>query len=245
MRLDQVLVERGLAPTRSRAQAMIREGHICLDGRIVRKASIKADTDAQIVVSDAAHDYVSRAALKLAAALEAFSVDPEGCVCLDLGSSTGGFTDVLLRAGAERVYAVDVGHDQLAERLRGDPRVISLEGTHAKDVDRTLVPDPLDLIVCDVSFISVTKALPPVLALAREDARLITLLKPQFELGREAIGKNGRVRPSLEEQKDFLETHVVSAIADLGWRPRPMIESPILGGEGTTEFLLYANKTPA
>ncbi|MEM6748618.1 MAG: TlyA family RNA methyltransferase [Pseudomonadota bacterium] len=243
MRLDQALVERGLAPTRSRAQAMIREGYISLDGAIVRKGSIKAAPDAVITVSGDAHDYVSRAALKLAHALEAFPVDPEGLICLDLGASTGGFTDVLLRAGAAKVYAVDVGHDQLTERLRDDARVTSLEGTHAKDLAPALVPDVIDLVVCDVSFISAAKALPPALALVGDDADLIALLKPQFELGREAIGKNGRVLASLEEQQQFLEDHVVPTIAGRGWRSEPLITSPILGGEGTTEFLLYAHKT--
>ena len=244
MRLDQALVERGLAPTRSRAQAMIREGHVSCGGEIIRKASIKVPSDADLAVSNDAHDFVSRAALKLAHALEAFDVDPKGCACLDLGASTGGFTDVLIRQGAVKVFSVDVGHEQLASILRNEPRVVSHEGTHAKDITRALIPEPLDLIVCDVSFISVTKALPPALELANDDARLITLLKPQFELGREAIGKNGRVLPSLEEQREFLEVHVESAIAKLGWSPRPIIDSPILGGEGTKEFLLCADKTP-
>ncbi len=242
MRLDQALVERGLAPTRSRAQAMIREGHVSCGGAIIRKASINVPSDADLTISTDAHDFVSRAALKLAHALEAFAVDPSGCTCLDLGSSTGGFTDVLLRRGASKVFAIDVGRDQLASTLRHDSRVVSHEGTHAKDLTQALIPDPLDIIVCDVSFISVTKALPPALTLAKDNACLITLLKPQFELGREAIGKNGRVLPSLEEQRKFLEVHVVNAIAKLGWLPRPIIDSPILGGEGTKEFLLCADK---
>lgn len=242
MRLDQALVERGLAPTRSRAQSMIREGHILIDGLIADKASTKIPDDVSLSVSSDAHDYVSRAALKLVGALEHFNVDPKGLVCLDLGASTGGFTDVLLRAGADKIYAVDVGHDQLTERLSNDPRVINLAQTHARDLNSDRVPDTIDLIVCDVSFISVTKALPMALALTGDNAQLITLLKPQFELGREAIGKNGRVRPSLEEQRQFLDQHVVSAISTQGWQTKPMIESPILGGEGTTEFLLYADK---
>ncbi|MEO1043253.1 MAG: TlyA family RNA methyltransferase [Pseudomonadota bacterium] len=242
MRLDQALVERGLAPTRSRAQAMIREGHVLVDGLVASKASAKIPGGAFLSVSSGAHDYVSRAALKLLGALVHYKVDPAGQVCLDLGASTGGFTDVLLRAEAAKVYAVDVGHHQLAERLRVDQRVVSLEQTHARDLTSAMVPDTIDLIVCDVSFISVTKALPTALALTGNNAKLITLLKPQFELGREAIGKNGRVLPPLEEQRQFLIDHVVSAITDLGWETRPITESPILGGEGTTEFLLYADK---
>lgn len=245
MRLDQALVARGLAPSRARAREFIREAAVTVDGRAVTKASSPVTEDAVIAVAAEAHDYVSRAALKLEAALETFGVDPLDLVCLDLGSSTGGFTEVLLRRGARRVFAVDVGTDQLHPRLRDEPRVVSLEQTHARDLCPDLIPQPLDLVVCDVSFISILKALPPALALARDGAMLVTLVKPQFELGPEAIGKNGRVLTPQDEQRRYIDTRIVPEIEGWGLRIHAICQSPIKGGEGTTEYLLHAQKTAA
>ncbi|NNU16383.1 TlyA family RNA methyltransferase [Parvularcula sp. ZS-1/3] len=243
MRLDQALVERGLAPSRSRAQELIKLGHVSISGQTATKASVRVDPQADFSISDDAHDYVSRAALKLAGALDAFPVDPAGKVALDLGSSTGGFTEVLLRHGAAKVYSVDVGRDQLHPSLRNRPEVVSLEGTHAKDLTRELIQEPIDILVCDVSFISILKALPPVAALMRKGGDMITLTKPQFELGKDAIGKNGRVLPSPEEQEGFIRETILPEIASWGFTIHELINSPILGGEGTKEFLLHATKT--
>lgn len=242
MRLDQALVERGLAPSRARAQELIRAGSVLLDGKPAAKASIKVGADRDLLLTDDALDYVSRAALKLVGGLDTFGVDPAGAAALDLGSSTGGFTEVLLRRGAKTVFAVDVGRDQLHDRLRSDDRVVSLEGLHARDLSRDHVPEALDLVVCDVSFISIVKALPTPLALAKQGAALVTLVKPQFELGREAIGKNGRVLLSEEEQRSHIDKVITPFLEGEGWTVRGIAESPILGGDGTKEYLLHAEK---
>ncbi|NRA30215.1 MAG: TlyA family RNA methyltransferase [Parvularculaceae bacterium] len=245
MRLDQALVERGLAASRSRAQELIREGFVSVEGAVANKASLKVGADVPLSVDQAAPTFVSRAALKLDHALQAFDVDPSGRVALDVGSSTGGFTDVLLRAGAAKVFAVDVGTDQLHPSLRQDSRVVSLEGTHAKALSKALIPDAPSIIVCDVSFISIMKALPAALALAHAGADLVTLVKPQFELGVDAIGKNGRVLTPPDEQRAFIDDVIVPFFAQQGWASRAVTDSPILGGEGTREFLWYAQKTAA
>ncbi|MEM1381693.1 MAG: TlyA family RNA methyltransferase [Pseudomonadota bacterium] len=245
MRLDQALVERGLAPSRARAQALIKAGHVSVDGVTSRKASSQIDHDTEVSVAPEAHDYVSRAALKLVHGLEYFDVDPRGCIAVDLGSSTGGFTEVLLRRDAKRVYAIDVGRDQLHPSLKDHPRVSSHEGTHARDVDRSILIEAPTLIVCDVSFISIMKALPPIMACTAERAELVTLVKPQFELGRDAIGKKGRVLTPIDEQRAFIDAKVIPFLAERGWATRGVATSPILGGEGTTEFLLHAVKSPS
>ncbi len=242
MRLDQALVERGLAPSRARAQALIREGLVSVDGAPADKANRKVRVESDLQVDPCAHDYVSRAALKLEAGLDRFAVDPEGRTCLDLGASTGGFTEILLRRSAAKVFAVDVGRDQLHPTLRADPRVISLEGTHAKALTSDLITEPPSLLVCDVSFISLKKALPVPLSLTAPGAELVTLVKPQFELGPEAIGKNGRVIWPEDEQKACLGEAVIGFLESSGWRCGPLIDSPILGGDGTKEFLLHAQK---
>ncbi|MEO1250825.1 MAG: TlyA family RNA methyltransferase [Pseudomonadota bacterium] len=238
-RLDRFLVEAGHFETRARAQAAIRAGLIRIDGAVAKKPSQTVAPGAQLSVEGEAHPFVSRGGVKLQAGLKAFGVAPQGLVCLDLGASTGGFTDVLLRGGAAKVFAVDVGTGQLHQRIAGDERVINLEKTHARDLTRALAPASLDLITCDVSFISIRKALPPALALAGRGARLITLVKPQFEVGREGLGKGGLVRPGLarpaaDAVADWIETQ--------GWRPLGLIESPIKGGDGNEEFLLAAAK---
>lgn len=245
MRLDQALLARGLAPSRSRAQELIKGGHVLVDGLAVTKPSISVEDGIDLALASTAHDYVSRAALKLAHGLEHFGIDVAGKISLDLGSSTGGFTDVLLRGGALKVYAIDVGTDQLHPSLKEDLRVTSLEGTHSKDLSRSLVPEGVNLVVCDVSFISIVKALPPALMLSSDDAELVTLVKPQFELGRQAIGKNGRVLASDQEQRTYIDQTITPFLATLGWNTRGVTASPILGGAGTTEYLLHAQKTSA
>ncbi|GJL92112.1 TlyA family RNA methyltransferase [Hyphococcus sp.] len=239
MRLDQYLVQNGLLESRARAQEAIAAGLIKVNGAIASKPAQKITEDASVIVLGEAHDYVSRGGVKLAAALSAFGIDPAGKVCLDLGASTGGFCDVLLRTGAAKIYAVDVGRDQLHEKIRGDARVMNLERTHAKELSRALVPDPIELIVCDVSFISLKKALPFALALSGAATELVALVKPQFEVGREGLGKGGLVKeglagPVAQDMAKWIEVE--------GWRVNGVIDSPIRGGGGNKEFLLGATK---
>ncbi|NWG91310.1 MAG: TlyA family RNA methyltransferase [Parvularculaceae bacterium] len=241
-RLDLLLVERGAFPSRARAQAAIKAGLVRIGGKVLDKPSAEVAADAQLEVSGDVHDYVSRGALKLEAALRAFKIDPSGRICLDLGASTGGFTEALLRRGAAKVYAVDVGFGQLHERIARDSRVVSLEKTHAKDLTRALVPESVDVIVCDVSFISLKKALPFAMALAAPNARLIALVKPQFELGPEKIGKGGRARAS-DAELDTLTRTLGEWLKGEGWPPAGVIESPIEGGDGNREFLIGAIKS--
>jgi 23S rRNA (cytidine1920-2'-O)/16S rRNA (cytidine1409-2'-O)-methyltransferase len=238
-RLDARLVELGLAPSRARAQDFIRRGLVEIAGVVERRPSAGVAADAAIRLSQAAGDHVSRGALKLMAALDRFDFPVTGVVALDLGASTGGFTQVLLARGAARVYAVDVGHGQLHARVAGDARVVSLEGRDARRLDRALVPEPVDAIVADVSFISLTKALPVPLTLARAGAWLVALIKPQFEAGRAAVGKGGIVRDPAARQRsvDLVRAWVA---AQPGWRVLDVIASPIAGGSGNEEFLLGA-----
>lgn len=237
-RLDKILVARGLVETRSRARDLIVRGRVSVDGRAVTKpGAVVAETAALALAEPAG--YVSRGALKLEAALEAFGLEPAGCVCLDVGASTGGFTEVLLARGAEKVYAVDVGRDQLHARLKSDQRVVSLEGMDARDLTREQVPDAILAIVADVSFISLEKVLPAALALAAPGAWLTALVKPQFEAGREAIGKGGIVRDqAVRDQQAAKITAWLGARA--GWRVIGVIASPIEGGSGNQEFLVGA-----
>ena len=238
MRADLYLVRHGHFDTRAQAQAAIGAGKVRADGRIVVKPSQKIPEGAA-VQAEPAHPYVSRAALKLAAALDAFGVDPAGAEALDVGASTGGFTEVLLERGAARVMAVDVGRDQLHERLRADERVISLEGQDARDLTADLLPAPPALIVCDASFISLLKLLPPVLGLAARQARLIALVKPQFEVGRAGIGKGGIVKSDALRQ-EALEAVKAGLDGEAGFRIEAVTDSPIEGGDGNREFLLTA-----
>jgi 23S rRNA (cytidine1920-2'-O)/16S rRNA (cytidine1409-2'-O)-methyltransferase len=240
-RLDRALVGRGLAQTRSRARDLIRRGCVSVDGEVAGKAGQNVGNDAVIEVADGALPYVSRAGLKLATALEAFELSATGRTVLDIGASTGGFTEVLLRAGAAKVYAVDVGRGQLHPSLRDDPRVISLEGLDARRISRTEVPEPAGAIVADVSFISLTKVLPAVLRLAAPDAWLIALVKPQFELEPAAIGKRGIVKdPSARERAVGNVRQWLSA--QPGWRVLGVIPSPIAGGSGNQEFFIGARR---
>ena len=241
-RADLVLVERGLVPSREKARALIQAGAVKCNDQLVIKPGQLVSPTADFWVDKADLRWVSRGGLKLDHALNSFSLPSvAGMVCLDLGASTGGFTDVLLASGAAQVYAVDVGHGQLHPRLAADPRVVNLEKTHARDITAQLIPQPLDLVVCDVSFISVTKALGPALSRVRPGGWLISLIKPQFEAGRAALGKGGVVKEeadrirAIELVKSFLS-------ADMGWCVHQLIDSPITGPDGNHEYLMSAAK---
>jgi 23S rRNA (cytidine1920-2'-O)/16S rRNA (cytidine1409-2'-O)-methyltransferase len=213
----------------------------------VRADGVTIEKPAQLLKPDAcveyapAHPFVSRGALKLAAALDHFSLSPEGLICLDIGASTGGFTEILLARGASKVYAVDVGHGQLHPKLAGDERVVSIEGMNARALSRENVGAAPDFVVADVSFISLKLALPPALALAKPGARLVALVKPQFEVGRAGIGKNGIVR-SEADRRAALDNIATWLSSDRGWIVDGTMDSPIEGGDGNREFLITARK---
>lgn len=234
-RLDQALEARGLLPSRARARDAILRGTVTVNGVVASKPNQQVSAADRIALDDPAAAYVSRAALKLVAGLDAGAIDPTGRVCLDLGASTGGFTQVLLERGASRVYAVDVGHDQLHERLRAEPRVISLEGVNGRDLTPALIPEPIALIVSDVSFVSILKVIDPTLALAAPHAEAVILIKPQFEVGRDHIGKGGIVSDELAiaEAVERITAHFTAA----GWERRFAIASPIAGGDGNREVV--------
>jgi 23S rRNA (cytidine1920-2'-O)/16S rRNA (cytidine1409-2'-O)-methyltransferase len=237
MRLDRILVDRGLAPTRSRAADLIRLGAVSVEGVTAVKPGALLDPGASLAVDVAVSPFVSRGGLKLAAALDAFHLDPKGLIALDIGASTGGFTDVLLERGAARVYAVDVGRDQLHAKLRGDPRVVALEGTDVRNLEAGMLEGRIGAIVADVSFISLTKALPAALKLAAPGAWLVALVKPQFEVGREWVGKGGIVRDAEARARAVAR---VRAFIDAtpGWRVFAELPSPIPGGSGNEEVLI-------
>ncbi|MGE0409080.1 MAG: TlyA family RNA methyltransferase [Amphiplicatus sp.] len=241
-RLDRWLVESGAFPTRARAQAAVKAGLVRVEGVVADKSSALVADGAEVSIAGAAHPYVSRGGVKLAAALDAFVLEPAGAICLDLGASTGGFTDVLLRAGAAKVYAVDVGTGQLHPSLAADRRVVNLERTHAKDLGPALIPETIGLLVCDVSFIGLRKALPPAMALCGAGARLVALVKPQFELGPGRVGKGGLVAAPASEIAALLGGIRAFFEAE-GWRVAGLIDSPIAGGDGNREHLLGAIKT--
>jgi len=240
-RADQLCVRQGLCQTRTTAARLIEEGKIVLaDGSVVRKASQSLEESVELRALSGM-EYVSRGAFKLLGALEAFPHDVSGCVALDLGASTGGFTDVLLRRGASRVYAVDVGTDQLHPSLREDARVVSLEQTHAKALTRELVPDPVDVLVADVSFISLTKVLPFCEPLLAAHAWIAVLVKPQFEATPGDIGKHGIVKEESVRQA-CVEKVTDFACQQFGWRKLGVVPSPILGGSGNKEYLAVFEK---
>jgi 23S rRNA (cytidine1920-2'-O)/16S rRNA (cytidine1409-2'-O)-methyltransferase len=236
-RLDELLVRRGFFATRSRARDAILRGTVTVDGVPAVKPGHAASDAAEIVVADPARDYVSRAALKLVHGLDSFGFDPKGRIALDLGASTGGFTQVLLERGAAHVIAIDVGHGQMRPELTADPRVSNLEGVNARDLEAAKLGGRVpDMVVSDVSFISIRLALPPALALAASGALAVLLLKPQFEVGRQAIGKGGLAERGAaeavaEELRNWFDSQP-------GWRAVGLVPSPIEGGEGNREFLL-------
>jgi len=235
-RLDRLLVERGLAESREKAQALIMAGEVLVKGQKALKPGHTVDADSRIEVT-ARPRYVSRGGLKLAAALDGFGIDVAGLICLDTGSSTGGFTDCLLRRGAARVHAVDVGSGQLDWKLRNDPRVAVHEGINARHLRFEDIGERVELATIDVSFISVTLILPAVVSLLRDSGRMVILVKPQFEVGKGQVGKGGIVRrPELHREAC---ARVDQAVRNLGFAT-DIMDSPILGAEGNKEFLLYA-----
>jgi 23S rRNA (cytidine1920-2'-O)/16S rRNA (cytidine1409-2'-O)-methyltransferase len=238
-RLDQALVARGLAATRARARDQIVRGCVRVDGATAAKPGQLVQPDAAIEVADPAAGYASRGALKLLAALDAFGLDPGGRVALDIGASTGGFTDVLLARGARRVYAVDVGHGQLIARLAADERVVELSSLDARRLTPADVPEPVGAIVADVSFISLTKALPAALALAASGAWLALLVKPQFELEPKAIGKGGIVADPADVTR-AVDTVRRWLSETARWRVLGTLPSPIVGKDGNVEHLIGA-----
>jgi 23S rRNA (cytidine1920-2'-O)/16S rRNA (cytidine1409-2'-O)-methyltransferase len=241
-RADQLLVEQGLAESRAKAQALILAGVVSCAGRRIDKPGQALAADAALSVKGQDHPWVSRGGVKLAHALDYFQIDATGKTALDIGASTGGFTDVLLAHGARRVYAVDVGHGQLAWKLRQDARVIVHERVNARHLTRAQVPELVDIITCDASFIGLEKILPAPLALAGEDAELVALVKPQFEAGRERVGKRGVVSDHAVH-KEVCQRIAGWIGAQPGWSVAGVVESPILGPEGNREFLVCARRT--
>ena len=236
-RLDVALVERGLAETRAAAQRLVMAGLVFSGEKRLDKAGQGVGAETALEVRGQPHPYVSRGGLKLERALEVFGISVTGRIALDVGSSTGGFTDCLLQNGAAKVYAVDVGTNQLAWKLRQDPRVVSMEKTNIRDVTRAEIPEPLDLIVCDASFIGLRTALPAALALAAPGAHLAALIKPQFEVGKGRVGKGGIVREP-ELHKEVCDTIAAWLAEQPGWTVLGVTESPITGAEGNKEFLI-------
>ena len=239
-RLDQLLVERGLAESRTRAQALVLAGLVYSGEKRLDKPGTGMAEDIAIEVRGQPHPWVSRGGVKLAHGLNHFALDPAGAVAIDVGASTGGFTDVLLSRGAAKVHAVDVGHGQLAWKLRNDPRVIVQERTNARHLTAVEIPDPVDLVVCDASFIGLETVLPAAMALAKPGATLVALIKPQFEVGPARVGKGGVVRdPALHEE---VCARIAAWLPTQGWTVLGIEPSPILGPEGNREFLIGARK---
>ncbi|TYC67547.1 TlyA family RNA methyltransferase [Stappia sp. BW2] len=240
-RLDQHLVDTGVFPSRARARDAILRGTVSVDGAPCTKPAQKTSADASITVEDPASGYVSRAALKLIEGLDRFGVDPNGRICLDIGASTGGFTQVLLERGAEKVHAIDVGHGQLHDSLKTNPKVIARDGLNARDLTlQDLGGDAPGLLVSDVSFISLKLALPPALALAAPGAEGVFLVKPQFEAGKDNIGKGGLVDPEIAEETAKSLQMWLSSMPE--WQAGDLVPSPVKGGDGNAEWLLYGRK---
>ena len=243
VRLDQLLLARGLAESRARAQALLLAGVVFSGERRLDKPGTLVADDLPLEVRDRSLPWVSRGGLKLAKGLEAFGIDPAGLVAIDVGASTGGFTDVLLHGGAARVHAVDVGYGQLAEKLRHDPRVAVHERVNARSLGPAEVPVPVDLVVCDASFISLRLVLPAALALTKPAARLVALIKPQFEVGKGEVGKGGVVRDPAAHDRVCRE--IAEWLGSLpGWSVDGIVESPITGPAGNREFLIGASRRP-
>ncbi|HLG14962.1 MAG TPA: TlyA family RNA methyltransferase [Blastocatellia bacterium] len=240
-RIDKTLVDRGLAETRARAQAMILAGQVLVREQRIDKPGQMIDADADIRIKGETLRYVSRGGLKLEAALRDFRIDPTGKTCLDIGASTGGFTDCLLQHGAACVWAVDVGHGQLAWRIRQDPRVIVMEGVNVRGMSPDRFPARFDIVTVDVSFISLAKVFPSVVSLMTNETDCIALVKPQFEVGKGEVGRGGIVTDTLKHRRVLAE--VVDAARESGLEAVGLIESPILGVEGNREFLVHLRRS--
>ncbi|MBA4308410.1 MAG: TlyA family rRNA (cytidine-2'-O)-methyltransferase [Sphingopyxis sp.] len=240
IRLDQLIVDRNLADSKTRAQALVMAGHVFVGDAKALKPGQQVAEDAELHVKGSDHPWVSRGGIKLAHALEEFAIDVTGAVAMDVGSSTGGFTDVLLTNGAARVYAVDSGTNQLAWKLRQDDRVIVHEQTSARILTESHIPEPVDIIVCDASFISLAKVLETPLTFAKTGAQIIALIKPQFEAGRGEVGKGGVVRDEAIHARVCAE--VKMWLVEKNWTVRGLTTSPITGPQGNIEFLIWAQK---
>lgn len=240
VRLDRLLADRGLVESREKGQALIIAGQTLVDGRKIEKAGTLVPRDAEIRIIGEQMPYVSRGGLKLEAALREFAVEVRGKAALDVGASTGGFTDCLLQHGARIVFAVDVGYGQLAWKLRQDARVVAIERANIRVLDPALLPVPVDVAVIDVSFISLEKVLPAIAPFLAPGAELVALIKPQFEVGKGEVGKGGIVRDRTARQKAV--ERIRGFVSGLGWSVKGTMESPITGQEGNVEYLLYANR---
>ena len=238
MRLDLYLSEKGLAKSRSRAAELISGGFVTVDGKCVTKPAYDVDDSNAVEITGEEHGFVGRGGIKLDGALTKFGIDVSGMTCADIGASTGGFTDCLLKRGAAHVYSVDSGHGQLDESLRLDPRVINIEGCNARYLDQTVIPEKCDCSVCDVSFISQTLIIPAVTNILRDGGIYVALIKPQFECGRDAIGKGGIVKD--KKQHIAAIRRVLSVAVQHGLAPQKLMRSTIKGGDGNTEFLFLA-----
>lgn len=240
VRLDQLVFDQGLSESRERAKAIIMSGVVYVNGQRADKPGAQVAPDANIEVRGNTLPYVSRGGFKLEKALKVFPIDPSGMTCIDCGASTGGFTDVLLKNGAAKVYAVDVGYGQLAWSLRNDARVISMERTNVRYITAEQIPEPLDLAVMDLSFISVKLILPAVCPLLKDDAEVVCLIKPQFEAGRELVGKKGVVRE--ESTHVMVVENALSNAKENGFTPIHLTFSPVKGPEGNIEYLMHLKK---
>lgn len=239
-RLDKLIFERGLAESRARAQAMIIAGQVLVREQRADKPGQMVDTSAEIRIKGETLRYVSRGGLKLERALEEFKIAPAGKICIDVGASTGGFTDCLLQNQAARVWAVDVGHNQLAWKIRQDPRTVVIEGQNARHLEPDQFPELFDLATVDVIFISLTMILPPLFACLKSEADCIALIKPQFEVGRGEVGRTGVVTDAAKHRRVL--SNIASRSAAVGLKPVALTESPILGAEGNREFLIHLKK---
>jgi 23S rRNA (cytidine1920-2'-O)/16S rRNA (cytidine1409-2'-O)-methyltransferase len=238
IRLDRLLTERGFAESREKAQALIFAGQVLVQGQKIDKAGAPVQRDAEIRILGEALPYVSRGGLKLEKAMQEFRVSVSGKAALDVGASTGGFTDCLLQHGCAKVYAVDVGYGQIAWKLRQDPRVVVIERTNIREMGPSVIPEPVDVAVIDVSFISLEKVIPAVLKFLKSDSEIIALIKPQFEVGKESVGKGGIVRD--EAARSAAVERVAAFFRDTGLDVKGVIPSPITGQDGNVEFLIYA-----
>lgn len=237
VRLDALLVERALVSSRERARALILAGQVTVNGTVAQKAGQSVPSDATVALVQPDHPYVGRGGVKLAHALESFHISVEGREALDIGASTGGFTDVLLRGGAARVVALDVGHGQIAWALRTDPRVVVLEGINARALTLQQLPATVDLVVIDVSFISLRHIFPPLPPLLRPAADVVALVKPQFEAARREVGKGGIIKDPAVQQR--VVTEIIAAASEVGLRHLATTESPITGSSGNREFFIH------